>query len=467
MPKIKIIIIAILIILAITTGFFAYWRSHQTAEPVVIPFAFQQMSDPTFPNTICNIKDYGAVSDGTTKNSEAFQKAIADCASKGGGKVLVPEGKWLTGAIHLQSNIDLDLAKGATMLFSTDPKDYLPVVFTRWEGIELYNYSPFIYANDAQNIAITGNGTLDGQGEAWMAWKKQEQAAVQKSYDMAKNNVPVEQRIFGTEQAALRPSFVQFINCQNVLLQDFSITNSPMWTIHPLYSENIIVRGINMQTHGHNTDGIVIDSSKNVLIENSTLSTGDDSISIKSGIDYDGWRVGKPSENIVIRNSTLSDGHSGVAIGSEMSGDVRNVIMYGLNIHDVDQGIRVKSIPGRGGVVENIYAQNIVMNKVANAAYQIDLTYDSSTLASASDKMPALRNFYVDGLSATETNYAVSIEGTDADKISSAHFKNMTVQSKKGVAIKHASDIDFKNVKITGLKKPPTYSVNDSTNVSY
>lgn len=471
MRKYKIIvaifIIPIVIIAILGWRFQLSLKNNAWQNDGKIPFAFSEIAKPVFPDNNCNIADYGAISGGTTLNTRAFQKSIEDCSQKGGGKVFVPEGRWLTGAIHLKSNINLNLDKNAEIIFSTDPADYLPAVFTRIEGIELYNYSPFIYANGAQNVAISGEGTLNGQGDAWQKWKTGEAPALQKLNDMVKENVPVEKRIFGNQENSLRPSFVQFVNCRNVWLEDFSITQSPRWTIHPIYSENIVMRNLRVDTPGFNSDGIVIDSSKNVLVENSFLKSDDDTISIKSGLDQDGWRAGRPSENIVIRDCDIEDGHSAIAIGSEMSGDVRNVFLYNLRLNGVDQGIRAKSVNGRGGVVENVWAGNISIGTAVNAALKLDLNYPASTLKSEGGKIPVFKNFYVDGLSVEKTKVAVDLEGLKSSLISNINISNIKASAEKGVIVKNCENIKFNNIKIDGLKKPPAFNISGSRNIKY
>lgn len=469
MRKYTLIFTGAAIFLCLVLGFIL-WQKLKTkpgAGAMKIPFAFAEPRAPDFPDNVCDISRYGAVADGKTKNTGVFQKAIADCAQKGGGKVFVPAGKWLTGAIHLKSNINFNLDKNAEIIFSVNPDDYLPAVFTRWEGIELHNYSPFIYANDAENVAITGQGMLNGQGQTWLDWKKKEQLAAEKLYSMAKKGVPAEQRQFVSPDDLLRPSFIQFINSRNILLAGFTVTDSPMWTIHFVYSENAIARGLNVNTHGHNTDGIVIDSSKNILVENSILRTGDDSIAVKSGLDHDGWRVNRPSENIVIKNCDIGDGHSGVAIGSEMSGGVRNVLLQDLKIGGVDQGIRVKSVMGRGGFVENIWADNITIGKAENAAFQIDLDYGAATVASESEKPPVLRNFFVSNLTAKDTRHAVRLKGLKKSPIADANFSNIKANSEKGINLKNCKNINFKKTIISGVKKSPIFNVSDCQNVKY
>jgi polygalacturonase len=443
-------------LLAIIFGalFWGWSKYHKNFElPDKIPFAFTEPRALSFPENICNIADFGAIPDGETKNTESFRKAIETCAEKGGGKVFVPEGQWLTGAIHLKSNINLNLHDKAEIIFSDNPDDYLPVVFTRFEGMELYNYSAFIYAKDAQNIAITGKGTLNGQDQFWQSWKTGEKKSIEKLADMIKKDTPSEERIFGFQDSGLRPSFIEFVNCQNIWLENFFITSSPRWTIHPIYCENILMDNLRVETLGFNSDGIVIDSSKNVLIENCTLKTGDDTIAIKSGLEKDGWRVNRPSENIVIRNTKIEEGHSGIAIGSEMSGGVRNVFLYNLYLDGIDQGIRAKSTKSRGGYVENVWAKNISINIATNSAFQIDSTYPASAIKSNNKKAPIMRNFFVENLSVGNVKRAIVIEGLKNEPISDISFFNIRAKSQKSNLLKDCKNINFKKSSFEGPDK--------------
>ncbi|MFA6383030.1 MAG: glycoside hydrolase family 28 protein [Parcubacteria group bacterium] len=464
----KYLVAVLLLLIFISAAIFLLHKSKKNQlAGKAIPFVLSEMQNFDFPPNVCNISDYGAISDGITSNTEAIKKSIQDCVQKGGGKVVIPAGKWLTGAIHLASNIDLDLDKDAEIIFSANPKDYLPAVFTRIEGIELYNYSPFIYANGAENVAITGRGKLNGQGQLWQTWKKGEKPALEKLNKMVKDNLPVEKRIFGTSEDALRPSFVQFVNCKNVRLEGYSITNSPRWTIHLIYSENVVLRNLDVDTLGFNSDGVVIDSSKNILVENSRLLSSDDTISIKSGLNEDGWRVNRPSENIVIRNCAIEGGHSAIAIGSEMSGGVRNVLLENLRLNGVDQGIRAKSVKNRGGFVENVWAKNITMGDVTNTALKLDLTYPASTLNSEGGKAPVFKNFYFDGISVGKTKYAVELEGLESSLISNVNISNLTATAEKGISVKYSQDVNFDQMEIEGVKKPPIFSVSNSQNINY
>ncbi len=456
MIKNKIFIFSALIVFLVFLGLFFRKNPGTAPFPQSPPFDMPTFSDLKIPDKTCNIKDFGAIADETTLNTKAFESAISECADAGGGHIIVPDGVWLTGAIHLKSNTDLHLEENAVILFSENPEDYLPVVFSRFEGMELMNYSPFIYANNCENISISGNGILDGQGEIWLKWKAIQKGDAQRLYAMADRGVPVSERIFTGKGNALRPSFVEFVNCKNIRLFDFTLKNSPMWSIHPLYSENVLIRGIKIITTGHNTDGIVIDSSRYVLVENVDLETGDDSISIKSGVDKDGWRVNRPSENIVIKNSIMKKGHSSITVGSEMSGGVRNIYIQDCSFEEAGQGVRVKSMLGRGGFVENIWARDIQMADIENAALQFDAAYDSSTNVPTTTALPKIKNIYIDNISITGNSpkYLVKIDGFPEQPIENITISNIKSSSEKGIAISDTKKITLKNISVSAKKKP-------------
>ncbi len=418
----------------------------------VANFSLKTINQPIFPSPVCNISDYGAIGDGKTKNTVAFADAIEDCFEKGGGQVLVPSGKWLTGPIHFKSNINLHLDKNAEILFSTDFNDYLPVVFSRFEGIEYYNYSPPIYANNCRNIGITGEGILNGQGQVW--WKMDIMKSIDEIYAMGEFNVPVSKRVFGTEDAGLRPSFIQFVNCKNILLEDVSIKNGPMWTIHPIYSSDIIIRRIAVNTNpGKSTDGIDIDSSRDILLEDSFFNTGDDAIVIKSGKDQDGRRVNKPSENIVVRNCSVINGHAGFAIGSEMSGNVNNVLVYHCNFWGSQYGIRLKGTLLTGGVTENILIKNITMQKILFDAIQITTQYETA-LNKEPFMPPTFQNITMQNISCSRAKGSISLIGLDNTKIKNIFFKNITISAGNNLVVQNASNVDFNHVNIKTEKEP-------------
>ncbi len=340
-----------------------------------VPQILAQIVPPAFPDRVFAITKYGAKGDGVTDCTEAFRKAIGACSQAGGGKVIVPAGVYLTGAIHLKSNVDLDVAKGATIRFSTDPKSYLPVVFTRYEGTEVMNYSPFIYALGQENIAITGAGTLDGQAShaVWYSWKRIPDP--RQLVAMGDRGVPVAQRIFG-EGHHLRPYFIQPIRCEGVLIKGVHIVDSPMWVMSPLYCTNVTIEGVTVDTQGPNTDGCDPDSCTDVLIKNCNFSDGDDCIAIKSGRDVDGCRVNIPSRNLVIQNCVFKDGHGGVTVGSETSGGVENVFAENCRFDspNLDIAMRLKTGMTRGGFIKHIYIRNCTV-KSARTGIGMNMRY--------------------------------------------------------------------------------------------
>jgi polygalacturonase len=422
--------------------------SREAIQPIQAPFPMPVLERPRFPPSVYDVRAFGAVGDGVTKNTDAFRKAIAAAVAKGGGHVLVPAGRWVTGPIHLASNVNLHVAENAEILFSQDFKDYLPVVFSRWEGLELMNYSPLVYAKDCENVAVTGKGKLDGRGQAWWPWKKTQKDAAKRLYDMASAGTPPEKRIFGTE-GDLRPSFIQTVGCKNVLIEGITITSGPMWTIHPVYSENVVVRRVTVQTDGPNNDGCNPDSSKNVLVEDSFFSTGDDCVVIKAGLNEDGWRVGRPSENIVVRRLRGERGHGGVVIGSEMSGGVKNVFVDDCEFIGTDRGLRIKSMRGRGGVIENIFYQNV--RHVDLRLFDVELTtfYASSTLVPLTQKPPMIRNVQVKNVTGNGGKTAAEIVGLPELAIQDVSFENVTIASENGVRCTDCENVRFTNTKIT------------------
>jgi polygalacturonase len=473
--KQKIILSSILFILGASTAFNSYFiflahEKNVSINPIKIKTEPKQLTLPvvnfqtpfndslaitqtSFSNKICDITQYGAVGDGQAMNTRAFDSAIDDCADSGGGEVLVPDGKWLTGPIHLKSNINLHVNGNAEILFSKNLNDYLPVVFSRFEGIEYYNYSPAIYAKDCTNVAITGEGKINGQAEdSW--WKMNgifSMDPVYKLYDMGNQNVPVDQRVFGTEDG-LRPTFVEFVNCDSVLISDVTLVNGSMWTTHILYSKNVTVKGIDIQTeNGRSTDGIVIDSSANVLVEDSFLSTGDDSIVIKSGRDTDGLRVNRPSENIIIRNNNIKNTHAGVAIGSEISGGVNNVFVDNLFVDNSQFGFRIKSALGRYGFVKNIWAQNIRIQYASEAAFQINSTYEKNLLT---DGASDFENIYLSNIDCDEAGTAFVFKGFPDKPIQNISLNNITISSKGAATITNSKNISIGKIKIKTAKKP-------------
>lgn len=409
-------------------------RAHREAPYVSTPlrtppFSMPVLAEPIFPDRDCVLTDFGAVQGGEISNTESFRKAIASCAEAGGGRVVVPKGTWLTGAIHLKSSINLFLEKGARVVFTNDIREYVPAVFSRFEGIELLNYSPFIYAIDAKQVAVTGEGELDGNGKMWQDWNQIQEPSLEKLERLADEGAPVSKRNFAVPEDALQPSFIQCIRCSGLLIEGIKILASPSWTIHPVYSENIIVRNVEVYTDARNTDGIVIDSSRNVIVKDSLFRAGDDALVIKSGKDRDGLRVGLPSENIVIHDVTVEDGHGGIAFGSEMSGGIRNVFAYNLNIVRADFGIRMKSMRGRGGVIEDIFIEDVMVKRAVFEAIQVDMMYGTPLRKDDTTMSPVFRNMSIKNMDVLSSKTPFFLQGLPESPIRGLSFENVRIAS--------------------------------------
>ena len=313
------------------------------AQPVNVNKILKNIVAPVFPDKQFNVHDLGAVNDGVTDSRNAINKAITDCSNAGGGMVLVPAGKYyVAGSVILKSNVNLHLNEDAELIFSSKPIDYTPFVLTVWEGTELFNYSPLVYAYHVSNIAITGKGTLNGNASKEFAtWRPQGSENQNCLRQMGIDKVPVYQRNFGLT-SNLPPSMIQFYGCSNILIQDIHILDSPYWVIHPVFCTNVTVRGVTTDSYNRNNDGCDPEYTRNVLIENCTFNVGDDAIAIKAGRDQDGWRIGQPTENIVIRNCVFNSKCNGLCIGSEMAAGVRNVFMENVTVKNCLSGIYFK-----------------------------------------------------------------------------------------------------------------------------
>lgn len=329
------------------------------------------------------ITDFGAVPDDQAKTSAAIAQAIAAASAAGSGVVVVPAGVWRTGQVHLRSNVNLHVAKDATLLFSDRPADYLPAVPTSWEGLECYNYSPLVYAYECDNVAITGEGTLLAKMDLWRIWgarPKPHMDALVALYHMAAKAVPVAERQMSAGTANLRPHFVQFNRCRNVLIEDVRIVNSPFWVIHPYLCRDVVIRRVQIQAHGHNNDGVDPEMSQNVLIEDCVFDQGDDAVSVKSGRDLEAWRINVPSRNVLMRNCRIKNGHQLMAIGSELSGGVENVFVDNCHFDHADSAVRstinnilfVKTNERRGGFVRNIHVTNVSATQIAGGVLSVD-----------------------------------------------------------------------------------------------
>ncbi len=411
---------------------------------------------PVFPARDFPITDFGAKPGADCTG--ALKAAIAACTSAGGGRVVVPAGEWPTGAIHLKSNVNLHVGEGATLKFIFDETKY-PVVFTRWEGVECMNYSPFIYAFEEENIAVTGTGTLDGGADwdTWWAWNAKAKGPARQKADrdalnqMGEAGVPVAQRVFGPGHF-LRPNFIQPYRCRNILIEGVTIVRSPMWEIHPVLSQNITVRGVKINSHGPNNDGCDPESCRDVLIEDVLFDTGDDCIAIKSGRNGDGRRVNVPSENFVIRNCVMKDGHGGVVLGSECTGGIRNIFVANCEMDslNLDRALRFKDNAVRGGILENVFMRNVKIGRVSEAVLTIDLLYEEGAKG---EFQPMVRNVQLDHITSSGSPRILYIRGfagavIDNIRISDSVFNSVTETE----VVQHAGTITFRNVTVNPAK---------------
>ena len=450
------------------------WLDPQADGPweLIQPRILSQITRPKFPARTFNIAKFGAKPDGITDCTAAFRSAIAECNQRGGGRVIVPSGVYLTGAIHLKSNVNLEVQEGATIKFSQNPKDYLPVVFSRWEGVEVFNYSPFIYALDQSNIAITGRGTLDGQSgnEHWWLWNGRatygwkEGMPNQRSdrnalFTMAEKGVPVRERIFG-EGHYLRPQFIQPYRCQNVLIEGVTIVNSPMWEIHPVLCKNVTVENVRISSHGPNNDGCNPESCDGVLIKNCYFDTGDDCIAVKAGRNADGRRLHTPSQNIIIQGCHMKDGHGGITVGSEISGGVHMLFAEKcrLDSPNLDHALRVKNNAMRGGLLEHLHFRDIEVGQVAHAVITIDFNYEEGAKGSFK---PVVRNYTVDRLRSGKSKHALDVQGLPGAPVIDLRLTNCTFDNvAEGSIVKNVENATFDNVKVNG-RVVDSFALND------
>jgi len=386
-----------------------------------LPAILARIRPPAIPARDFPLADFGGRAGGGHDNSGAFRAAIEACHRAGGGRVVVPAGDFLTGPIHLKSRVALHVSKDATIRFVTEPARYLPAVLTRWEGVELMNYSPLVYAYDAEDVAITGEGTLDGQADEthWWPWKKttgpeSQKPARDRLFRMAEDGVPVAERVFG-EGDFLRPSFVEPYRSRNVLIEGVTIRNAPMWVVHPVLSQNVIVRNVTIVSHGPNNDGCNPESSSDVLIEGALFDTGDDCIALKSGRNADGRRLATPVERVVVRNCRMKAGHGGVTIGSEISGGARDVYAEHcvMSSPDLDRGLRIKTNAVRGGVIENVFVRDVEIGQVGSAI-DIDMFYEEGATGAFP---PVVRNVRVERMTVAKAAYALFLRAIPQSSI--------------------------------------------------
>jgi polygalacturonase len=439
----------------------------KTAWEKLYPQILKQIVAPTFKEVTYNITEYGAVADNPGfLNNKVINSTIDLCSSNGGGVVLIPKGTWHTGPVVLKSNVNLSIAEGAVLLFTSDFTQY-PIVLTRWEGMDCYNTSPMIYAYGQENIAITGKGTIDGGASMANWWGMLRLTEVPGKelrgrpllMKWSENNTPIEKRIMGPADN-LRPQLINLYKCKNILIQDLKLIRPAFWTIHPLLCENLTVKGVTITTQGApNGDGCDPESCKNVLIEDCFFNTGDDCIAIKSGRNNDGRNWNTPSENIVVRNCRMQNGHGGVVIGSEISGGYRNLFVEDCEMDSptLDRVIRIKTSNCRGGVIENVFVRNVNVGKCNETVLLIDLLYEPGENCKR-DFPPFVKNVYLDNVTSKESRYGVYIAGfQDMTNVFNINLINCVWSGvKEGNRINGLVEgLTFKNTTINGQPVKP------------
>lgn len=463
-----------------------------------VEFDMPRVKETSFPDYEVSIADYGAVGDGTQSNTSAFADAIEEVSKKGGGKVVVPRGMWLTGPIQFKSNINLHLEDGALLLFSKNFDEY-PLVETSFEGLNTVRCMSPIYAVGVENIAITGNGTIDGNGNAWRYVKKGKMTSSQwkslvksggvlnetediwfpsessLSGFIATDNFNVPQsndrQVLEGMKDFLRPVMVSIVKSKRILLDGPTFQNSPAWNIHPLMSEDVIIRNLNVRNpwYSQNGDGLDLESCKNVLIYNNTFDVGDDAICFKSGKNKDGRDRGMPTENVIVRNNIVYHGHGGFVVGSEMSGGVRNVHVSNCTFIGTDIGLRFKSTRGRGGVVENIHISNIDMINIPTDAINFNLFYEGNSpileedqsaedeardeaLVPVTEETPSFKNIHMKNIRVVASGVAANFQGLPEMNLQNVTLENAFLEAEKGIVAVDTDGLILKDVKVVPTK---------------
>jgi polygalacturonase len=464
---------------------------------------------PAFRNDTVNIVSFGAINDGVTVNTKSINNAIAAINKKGGGVVVIPAGLWLTGPVELKSNVNLHLQRNALLQFTTDFDEY-PLVKSNWEGLpQMRNQSP-VWATGEQNIAITGYGIIDGAGDAWRMVKKEKLTESNWKKLVASGGVVSEDKkswypsaksfkgsqlknpgVISPEKTTafyneikdfLRPNLLVLTNCKKILLEGVTFQNSPAWCLHPLMSEDITVRNVYVKNpwYAQNGDGIDLESCKNTVIENSTFDVGDDGICIKSGRDEEGRKRGMPTENVVVRNCTVYHAHGGFVVGSEMSGGAKNIYVDNCTFIGTDIGIRFKTTRGRGGVVENIFINNIAMKDIVGEAILFDMYYAAvDPIALSGEKReppkvetipvtaatPQFRNIYVKNVVCNGAGKAIFVRGLPEMNVKNIFLQDMVLQAKEGLDMTEGSNVSLSNVRLITQNTDPVLNIHNSNNI--
>ena len=475
-----------------------------------LPFEMNKVTRPQFPNNEVNLRDFGAVGDGSSLCTDAFRKAIEALSAKGGGRLTVPQGVWFTGPIVLKSNINLHLEKGAIILFSPDDALY-PFIHTSFEGLDTRRCQSPISGNNLTNVAITGQGAIDGNGEFWRPLKKQKVTEAQwkaitsrggafkradywfptegalNADNNANMNVPAtpsSEAEWNAMKRFLRPVMISLVSCKNVWLKGVTFQNSPAWNIHPLMCENVLIEDVLVRnpSYAQNGDGLDLESCKNALIVNSTFDVGDDGICIKSGKDADGRKRGIPCENVIVSGCTVFKGHGGFVVGSEMSGGVKNIMVSNCQFLGTDVGLRFKSTRGRGGVVENIYIRNMSMFDIQTDVITFDLYYGGKSAVEAltdgdekkqqsvpvfkvDETTPCFRNIDIQHVICRTARRAAYFNGLPEMPVSNINIRDLEVNNvKEGIVVNHTKGVTLNDIHVQTTGH--IFKANNSTDIT-
>ncbi|MFD1256187.1 glycoside hydrolase family 28 protein [Mucilaginibacter terrae] len=466
-----------------------------------------KVARPVFKKDTFNIIKYGAKPDGVTLNTKSINNAISACSTKGGGVVLIPTGLWLTGPIVLKSNVNLHVSRAALLQF-TDDKSQFKIIEGNWEGHAAYRNESPISGINLTNIAITGEGVIDGNGEAWRLIGKDRLTEEEWKRKVASGGVLSENGKTWYPSAAYakaaktpkagyiepgttaetaaefkdyyRPNMLVLTNCKKILLQNTTFQNSAAWCLHTLMCQDVTLQGVRVRNpwNAANGDGIDVESCKNVMIDNSTFDCGDDGICVKSGRDEDGRKRGMPTENMIVKNSIVYRAHGGFVIGSEMSGGARNIFVTDCTFIGTDIGLRFKTTRGRGGMVENIYIKNIAMKDIVHEAILFDMYYmakDPGTMQNIADAQlppvtegtPQFKNFYVSNVACNGAERGLLIRGLPEMSIKGIHLDNIVLKADRGADIIEGQDITLKNVYIESKGTNPLINIQNSNGVKF
>lgn len=411
---------------------------------------FEMPTGADIPQRQVSIVDFGAVEGGRHKNTDAIHQAMDALAAQGGGRIVFPAGKWLTGPIRMQSNIELHLEKGCEVLFSTDKEDYLPAVYTLYEGMRCYTWCAQLYAHQCHDIAVTGEGSFNGQGFVWWYIAAMTRAGIEDLHAAGEEHRPVEQRVYDTEEQGLRPGLLHFVDCRNVLIEGCTFKFSPFWTVHPTWCENLIVRDIrvvNPYDHAPNTDGCNLEGCKRALVDGVWADTGDDAVCLKAGRDEDGRVQARPCEDVILRRIVANRSHGGITIGSEMSSGVRNILVEDCDFQNSLIALWIKTAPERGGYVRDIEYHRIRTGRLRD--YGICMTmgyYVDGNTPDENMHLPQVENILVDDFQCSNTATALLVEGHAQAPFRNICLKDCDLNGRTNMKVSHVDGLNMDNV---------------------